>query len=527
MRILKIYSTRNLYCILIVCSILFLTSCTDNFSEINTSKNSISSTNIGRAEMKYLFTAALEQMPIFHQTTEWLYSQQYAQYIANTTTYFPSDRYTINMGWAAYPFEKTYVQVLPQLQTIMDYMEDTSVEYALASIWWVYAVQRLTDYWGPVPYSQAGGASAEFVPYDSVEDIYMDFLAKLKNANSALEDQLDVVAFGGDPDIIYEGNLRKWKKLANTLRLRCAMRISRVDPATAKTEAEAAVAEGVFEISPDDDALMETTLNSMNRLSEMSEWFEFGMSATMESILKGYNDPRISEFFMPAENTETYEGIRNGLSIMQLSKPQNDRLSVSHIGPRWSAPSRGGWPSYFTTPYNIMSTSEAYFLRAEGVLLGWDMGGSAKDLYEEGIKNSMVQWGIIDQGLIQVYVNGENIPIAPDDYLNSPPATDVPVKFNTGDLSIQKKQIAVQKWLALFPDGCEAWADYRRNHDVLPLYPVANSENPDIPDPTKNWIRRLPFLTTEYEVNGDGVKTGLEVLNGADKVTTPIWWDVN
>jgi hypothetical protein len=174
-----------------------------------------------------------------------------------------------------------------------------------------------------------------------------------------------------------------------------------------------------------------------------------------------------------------------------------------------------------------MCTAEAYFLRAEGVLLGWNMGGSVKDLYEAGIKNSMIQWGIIDQSVIDAYINGTTTPIAPGDFLNSPPAADIAVKFNEGDINIQKKQITLQKWLALFPDGNEAWAEYRRKHNILPFYSVANSDNPDITDPKTKWIRRIPFLSFEYETNGDEVEKAIQLLNGPDKISTPLWWDLN
>ncbi|MBL7735271.1 MAG: SusD/RagB family nutrient-binding outer membrane lipoprotein [Chitinophagaceae bacterium] len=526
MKGLKIFPKFNLYTGLIAFLLLSTTSCTKDFGDINVDKNSITSNRIGALHLKFLFTAAVESVPVGDQTAENLYSQQYAQYIANNATYFPTDRYAINMGWARSAFNPIYVNVVPQLQTIFENTESNSAEYAMANIWWVFAFQRTTDYWGPIPYFEAG-QPGDGVTYDSQRDIYMDFFERLKTSISVLKNNLDKTPFGGAADVIYKGKVEKWIKFANTLRLRYAVRISGVDPATAKAEAEAAVADGVFTVSPDDDALMERNTRDINKLSEMSEWFEFNMSAAMESILKGYQDPRISEYFLPAQNSGTYEGLRNGLSIAQLALPQNNKLANSHIGPRWSSPTRGGWASYFSTPQNLMCTAEAYFLRAEGVLLGWNMGGSLQDLYEAGIRNSMLQWGITDPGIIDAYIDGTTIPIAPGDYLNSPPAADVPVRFDASDIAIQKKQIAVQKWLALFPDGNEGWADYRRNRSVLPLYPVANSDNPDIPDPNANWIRRLPFLIYEYETNKEGVKKGVEHLNGPDKISTPLWWDVH
>src|SRR6476660_719934 len=114
------------------------------------------------------------------------------------------------------------------------------------------------------------------------------------------------------------------------------------------------------------------------------------------------------------------------------------------------------------------------------------MGGTAKELYEAGITNSMKQWGVTDDAAITAYINSSATPVAPGDFLSSHAVSDIPVKFSS-DPDIQARQIATQKWLALFPDGMEAWADARRSGKVS-LYPVANSENPDIPNPSTQWI---------------------------------------
>jgi len=103
--------------------------------------------------------------------------------------------------------------------------------------------------------------------------------------------------------------------------------------------------------------------------------------------------------------------------------------------------------------------------------------------------------------------------------------TNIPVKWGATE-AVQKEQIALQKWLAMFPDGMEAWADYRRSH-VLKLYPVANSDNPDITNTTTQWIRRIPFLLSETQNNKTAVEAAVPLLNGPDKVTTPLWWDKN
>ncbi|HEY5371233.1 MAG TPA: SusD/RagB family nutrient-binding outer membrane lipoprotein [Hanamia sp.] len=508
------------YYIGILCGIALFTSCTKNYSEINTDQNNIAA--IGPAEVPFLFSEALAAVPIGGQTQENLFADQYAQYFACNATYFPTDRLVIKISWAQTAWDPIYTKVVPQLQKIFESTDSTSAEYALANIWWVYAFHRVTDYFGPIPYFNVG-KPASSVPYDPQDKIYNDFFKRLDAAVSVLKGRTSESPFG-NYDIIYGGNVSKWIKFANTLRLRLAIRISNVDPVLAKAEGEAAYADGVCTVSPADDALLKKNLIDINPISRMSEWNEFRMSASMESILKGYEDPRISQYFIPAVNSGTYEGLRNGLSIEQLGLAVNKPEANSHVGPRWASPASGGIANYLSTPLNVISTAEAYFLRAEGALLGWNMGGTAKVLYEAGITNSFMQWGITDNTVIQAYINGVTTPIAPGDYLNSPPLATVPVKFNSTDVNIQLEQIAIQKWLALFPDGVEAWADFRRSH-VLPLYPVANSDNLDITNTSTQWIRRIPFLLSEEQNNGAEIPNAIKLLGGPDKITSPLWWD--
>jgi hypothetical protein len=505
---------------------ILFASCTKKFADINTDKNSIAT--IGAAELPFLFSQAQSTATNSqwnYQVAQNLFADQYAQYFACEATYFPSDRLVIRMDWVGAAFNPMYTTVVPQLQTIFTSTDSTSAEYALASIWWVYTFHKITDYWGPIPYFSAGTPGSS-VPYDPQDKIYNDFFKRLAAAVTVLKGKTGEQPYGSY-DLIYGGNVSKWIKFANTLRLRLAMRISNVDPARAKTEAEAAVADGVMTTSPDDDALIQrsTKGDDGNGLSIMSDWNEFRMSASMESVLKGYNDPRLPVYFLPAVNTGKYQGLRNGLSVDQLGKDANKADNNSHVGPRWASPAAGGISTYLSTPQNVMATAEAYFLRAEGSLLGWNMDGNAKDLYNEGITNSLAQWGITDATIVSNYINSTNTPVPPGDYLNSPAMTNIPVKFGT-DLAMQKEQIATQKWLALFPDGMEAWADYRRSH-ILKLYPVVNSDNPDITNTSTQWIRRIPFLLSETQNNAAGVQAAVPLLNGPDKVTTPLWWDKN
>ncbi|HUQ65369.1 MAG TPA: SusD/RagB family nutrient-binding outer membrane lipoprotein [Flavitalea sp.] len=522
MKSITIKTKTALNHLVIVCGMLvFFNSCTKKYDEINTDKNSIA--DAGTAELPFLFSGAIASIPWGDQVAENLYSDQYAQYFACTAAYFPTDRYVIVPEWAQNNFDPMYTKVLPQLQTIYSKTDPTSAEYALASIWQVYAFHRVTDYFGPIPYFKAGQPGSS-VPYDPQDKIYDDFFKRLDSSVNVLKTKTDQHPFG-NYDLIFNGDVNKWIKFANTLRLRLALRISNVDPERAKTEAETAYANGVLTSSPEDDVYAPKNTLDPNRLSQMTTWNEFRMSATMESVLKGYNDPRISEYFVPAVATGTYEGLRNGLTPDQLGDDANKVDVNSHVGPRWADPGSGGIAGYLETPANIMGAAEAYFLRAEGALKGWEMGGTAKELYEAGISNSMKQWGITDNAAIDAYINNTATPVAPDDFLNSPAVSNIPVKFSS-DPNTQLKQIATQKWIALFPDGMEAWAEVRRSGNVS-LYPVANSENTEITDPSTQWIRRIPFLLSEKLSNGEEVDKAVNLLGGEDKITTPLWWDKN
>ncbi|MBT1685892.1 SusD/RagB family nutrient-binding outer membrane lipoprotein [Dawidia soli] len=512
-------------------SCMLLLACTESYESINTDKRNV--TVMTAAEIPFLFSKALSVAPNNqnnYQIAQNLFADQYAQYFACTASSFGSDRLVINQNWVGAAFNPIYTQVAPQLDAIFQLTDPSTAEYQLASIWWVYAFHRVTDYWGPIPYTQILQDS-DVVPYDAQDAIYNNFFERLSAAVTVLEGKRAETPFG-NYDILYGGDVDRWIKFANTLRLRLAMRISNVNPERAQTEAEAAVAGGVMEESPTDDALVQRSLNGGdgNGLAIM-QWNEFRMSASMESVLKGYEDPRITEYYLPhpvvIDGTEVrreYDGARNGMTPGQMAAAVNHTDSLSQQGPRWSPVSVGGIATYNSTPQNVMCSAEAWFLRAEGALKNWNMGGgTSQEYYEAGITQSFLQWGFTaDQAA--AYAASTNTPVEPDDFFDSPAMTDIPVAFGS-TLEVQEEQIATQKWIALFPDGVEAWADYRRSHK-LKLYPVVNSDNPLIGNPSSQWLRRIPFLESERGINPDGVASGEALLNGPDDTQTPLWWDV-
>ena len=536
----------NLLSGLLTCTVLLLAACTKSYKDTNTDKNSIPT--VTPATLPFLFAHAEEVGTVNqgnYQIAQNLFADQYAQYFACEATYFGSDRLVINQAWVGANFNPYYSDVVPQLKTIFANTAPTSAEYGMSQVMWVLTLMKATDYWGPIPYFKAG-TFADSVPYDPQDKIYADFFSKLDSAVATLTPLASTTSIFTSWDLIYQGNVGKWLKLANSLRLRLALRVSKVDPVTAQKEAEASVTSGVMTSSPNDDAFVSrsTTGNDINGLSTMSDWNEFRMSATMASVLKGYQDPRAAQYFLPFKHQgnplpliwANYQGIRNGLNVTQQGLSQNTADYNSHQGQRWSSTGVTvggtvvGEASYTNTPQNVMETAECYFLRAEGALLGWQMGDNAQNLYNLGIQNSMYQWGITDAATISGYQNSTATPVAPGAY--TPDGTDtavsnIPIKWNTANTTIQLQQIMTQKWLALFPDGMEAWADWRRN-PVMNLYAVINSDNPLIPDPTKKHLRRIPFLTSEKQTNAGAVNAAVNLLTPAvDNEMTPLWWDRN
>ncbi len=511
-----------LFLLIIIC----FSNCTKNFDSMNTDASKIST--IGPSQYPQMFAYAqmtVTLSPDNFEIGEGTLASVYSQFFGQAAHSFPTDRYVIRQDWDPAAWNPAYLYAAPQLKTILAGTDPASAENALANIWWVWMFHRVTDYFGPIPYFHAanGQRYADYTPQDS---IYYDFFRKLDAAAAVLKNHLGEKPFGNF-DLVYHtaaDPVTNWLRFTNTLRLRLAMRISLVNPTLAKTEAEAAVADGVLtDISM--DAYMPKTkvsYNEYNGLAVTAGWDDLRMSSTMASIMMGYNDPRMPIYWQPAVQTGVYNGMRNGLTLDQKIIDANSRPFTSNLGTRWCHWANNNWVTTYDVPQDIMHTAEAYFLRAEGALNGWNMGGSAQSLYEAGITASMNQWGITDATTIANYISSSATPIPPGDGMNSPAVNDYPIAWSA-DATMQRKQVAQQKWLALFPDGMEGWAEVRRT-DLPQLYPLIQSDNTDLPVGTS--IKRIPFLSDEVQTNADAVTRAVQMLGGPDNAATRLWWDI-
>lgn len=147
------------------------------------------------------------------------------------------------------------------------------------------------------------------------------------------------------------------------------------------------------------------------------------------------------------------------------------------------------------------------------------MGGTAQELYEEGIRQSMTELETTDASNVEAYITSANVPVAAD--ANSPATTDIPVAFET-DMERQLEQIATQKWIALYPDGWEAFAELRRT-GYPKIYPLLNVENADLN--VDDIFRRMTFVVSEISNNAEAVMAAESLLNGPNNNATKVWWD--
>ena len=518
-------SLLNKFCFALIFAIT-ITGCTDDFDVLNTNEKELTTQAIAEDELLLgqVFAQAqfgsIPDSPFFFQYAQNWSADLYVQYFAMTTPGSEADRNDFTDSWSGQVWRAFYTECAPHVKAVEDITleNDNMVGHAMAKVLKVLAYSRLTDHYGPVIYSHFGNGELA-TPFDSQESMYADFFVQLDEAVAILKANSGANMFGSN-DRIYGGSADKWLKFANSLRLRLAVHIRYADAAKAKSEAEKAVTDGVFTNSSD-DAYLPIDQPRRHTYGILTGWSEFRMSAAMESVLKGYEDPRASGYFVDAASGDTdgdgvgYEGILNGQSQAILSN--TDISEYSNLGLAFQSISKGGTEG----PYEAMSASEMYFLRAEGALQGWSMGGTAQSMYEEGIRTSLSFKAGVDEAAIVAYINSANTP-APYE-AGTVGLTDIPVAFSA-DPEEQFEQIMTQKWIAIYPNGWEAWVDLRRT-GYPKMYERLFSDNPDVG--VADIMRRIKYPDLEADTNPEGYAGALAMpeMAAGNKNNTKLWWD--
>ncbi|MCS2715430.1 SusD/RagB family nutrient-binding outer membrane lipoprotein [Bacteroides thetaiotaomicron] len=341
--------------------------------------------------------------------------------------------YNADDNWNQIPFNTPFEKFYANYYRIQEATGEKGHFWAMAKLLRVNTMHRVTDAYGPIPYSQVSKGVAA-TPYDSQEDVYKHMFEDLDYAINILKEYVTETG-GMKPlegyDPVFNGDYSKWVRFANSMKLRLALRISSADPVLAQKKAEEAVADngGLIE-TPSDNAMCSVGAEPNPYQLVANDWGEIRVNATIASYMNGYNDPRRSAYFTASTvggNYGTYVGMRSGI---QGAKPAT---YANFSKPKYEK----------TDPITIFYCSETAFLRAEGALKGWNMGGTAQHFYEEGIKLSFSERGISSNEAETYIKDTESTPAA----FNSPvepgkcsyvPKTTITVSWNEGASDAEK-----------------------------------------------------------------------------------------
>jgi hypothetical protein len=517
---------------------LLLFSCKKKFEEYNTNPAQATedmmeydflSTGVFFPQMQMnVFPVA--QQPNFgdemYQIVQNLAGDVYSGYMGASNNWFGNANnttYALIPGWYSAAFGRSFLSVMPAWLSIKKKAEQANPHiYALAQILKAASLHRTTDMYGPLPVSGFGSGSLT-TAYDNQEVVYDSMFSALNYGITTLTNFVQLFP-GQKPmekyDLVYGGDYVKWIKFANSLKLRLAMRIVYANAAKAQQYAEEAVAHPIGVITDNADNAMLKSGNGVNFNNPLYiicfNFDDVRMGATMESFMRGYADPRAPFMFNLAPDGQ-FHGIRNGITIANKGA-YTTPFSTLNVAA--------------STPIRWMSAAEIYFLRAEGAIRGWSMNGTAQSLYETGITTSFNQWGA---GSAATYIN--------DAVSRAAAYTDIGITGTGNNISgtssllstttirwadadafeLKLERVLTQKWIAVYPDGQEAWSEFRRTRYPRVFPNVSNQSGGTINTTTQ--IRRLPFPQTEYQSNASGVATGVASLGGADNGGTKLWWD--
>ena len=546
----------NKYITAVALSSILVTSCLKDFEEVNTNRHNPTDQDIEKDALSYGgYFVDLVQRPIPTGSggTELANEYQVAQNMSvdnwvgyfspgvnkwdggkNQTSYYVSDgrangTFDILVGHLMNPYFKIKTSmnnVRTENGRLIYTPKDltSNAVYQVAQIVKIMGMHRATDMFGPIPYSdmEQGKQNAK---YDTQEQVYTSFLKELDEAVIVLNQ------YGADKKIleefdpIYQGDTSKWIRLANSLMLRLAVRVREASPALAATYITKATTNtgGLIENNEQTAKLVTSSKYLFyNSLVTMLSYGELKMGATISSYLKGYDDPRTVKYFnkaTPGGRPEDFYAVRSGLDV-NTDADTYSKFSVPAV--------------VNATPTYWLKSSEVQFLLAEAALYNL-YAGNAEALYKKGIELSFIENGLSASDA-QAYYNTTGVPanyvdpVNADNNVNA--ASNIDKKWiaeGTNDEHLE--QIITQKYIANYPNGYEAWTEWRRTGFPRMFNPVYNQSNVGAQniDATgkKLGMRRFPFPQKEIENNGANVIQARTYLGGVDNAATNVWWDKN
>ena len=448
-----------------------------DFGDINTDPNRVKDATPESFLAPVIYTSTWDYMQYGHRLTN-----EFVQYSVHNSELNEFHRYVVPHTESNNIWSRFYRNLTDVVDMERRAEERGNPNYvAIAKIWKAFVFANLTDMFGPVPYHEAlqadqGGTLQP--SFDTQEEVYKQILKELEEANALFNFQRNIHA---QHDILYGGNLQRWQRFANSLRLRLLLRVSN----RAEMNAGAQIAQILGSpsthpvITSNQEAAVLRYSGTRPNISPFSDWrpLEFNgnrrATARMVNTLQSLNDPRLQRFLMPAA-TGGWIGIPSGWADMP---PTNSATYNNNLH-------RADQPAI------LLSYAEMEFIRAEAILRGW-VAGDAGTHYRRGIEASMQFWGAS----------------VPAGYLDQPA-----VAWN-GTL----ERLMEQKWIALFWSGMEGWHEYRRTG--LPNLVAGPGARNDGIVPT-----RLRYPSTVQALNGANYDAGVQLLGGPDNLQTKVWW---
>jgi hypothetical protein len=533
--------------------IIMLSCDISDFGEMN-----VNPTQVTQDRIQDTFIFPMVQVSIAgnreeHWRANLIYSSSIVQHVAHP--WYAGESYAQNIPWAVWFWESAYSgggvdwraqvknveDLLHLLQTRQEEGEAVSNKLAMTRILRTFIYHRITDLYGDAPYSEAGKGDIDkiFAPkFDSQEFIYNDMLNELAEAVQ----QFDASEPGfGSADLWFGGNIPQWQRFANSLRLRLALRLVKRDLNKAQTEAEAAVNAPAGLITSMDDIVYHrhevgpgaTCCNPHgNPIAFVYDADpDIYLSQTMVNWMLDNNDPRLRVYGAVYQGDEVITD-----PALQMGRPNGyTNFSWLQSHPSWEiAVARGSgdpedgtnqagytklhrrWLDV-TNPQVFLTHAEVEFMLAEMAVRGWDAPSDAAAHYNNGVRAAMEY--------LSLYVGDTDISAAEiDDYLADNPFNEI------GTQAQQLRQINTQYWAAVFLNGYEAWANWRRTgYPVLEAAPVdADITEATRPHPSSDtggeFPRRLVYSNSDVVLNSANYQEAIN-RQGPDNLTTRIWWD--
>ena len=474
-------------------------------------------------------------------------------YGTHTSTYNVSAEFNDN-ALGAYTMAKN--AIMPLLNhPLVDSIPEMK---AINLLYYCVAAQERADLAGPYTYLEDKLNSESPQEYNDLKTIYYGIEENLNTIVACLEN------YETRPDWYKEKitnmmmeycqtsrgmltgdfSMKSYIKLANSLKLRMAMHIVKVEPETAQRWAEEAVAGGVVENADEQQGLFPMISGFNHPLPGIANsWGDLRMSASFESLLMSLDHPYTKYLFMP--NSYDFINVKTGEVLMEAGTRICGLRSGTLVGngQTYAQNQRQAYSTFSTDvvygsqcPTYFVKWSEVDFLRAEGALRGWNMDGTAQFFYERGIRNAYLEDPLIGAPQYTELVDAYMAQEVPVDYIQVDPMHDGPdwasvtkigVKWNEADDNETKlEKIITQKYIALFPLSTEAWTELRRT-GYPKLFPVLNTDDGDGSIEQGEMIRRIPWVPTDPIAAAMVENSGVPALGGPDEQATRLWWDVD